>query len=117
MIRARMNRKDAIRKYKETPHPMGVYCVRNTETGKVFVGTSVNLPAVLNRERFQLEHGSHPNRALQSDWKRLGASAFELMALDALEPSDKSGNDPADDLRTLEAMWRETLAKSGELYN
>jgi hypothetical protein len=108
-----MNRKELIRKYKETPRPMGVYVVRNTATGKSFIGSSVDVPARLNRLRTQLQSGLHPNRELQDDWKRLGADGFALETLDTLEPSDQPGNDPGEDLRVLEAMWREKL---GELY-
>ncbi len=111
-----MDRKAAIRKYKETPTPMGVFCIRNATTGTVFVGSSVNIPAMFNRLRFQLEHGSHPSRQLQSDWNELGAAAFTFETLDTLEPLEEPGNDPSDDLKTLEAMWRETLARSGSLY-
>ncbi len=111
-----MNRKEQIRKYKETPRPMGVFCIRNVAAGRAFVGSSVDVPSMLNRQRFQLEHGSHSNRQLQSDWKTFGADAFRFETLDLLEPSKEPGSDPADDLRTLEAMWRETISTSGELY-
>lgn len=108
-----MDRKELIRKYKETPRPMGVYAVRNTATGKSFIGSSIDAPSRLNRMRTQLQSGLHPNRVLQDDWKRLGADAFELVVLDTLEPSDQPGYDPAEDLRVLEAMWRE---KVGDVY-
>ena len=108
-----VNRKELIRKYKETPRPMGVYVVRNIATGKSFIGSSVDVPSRLNRLRTQLQSGLHPNRELQDDWKRLGADAFALETLDTLEPSDQPGNDPDEDLRVLEAMWRE---KVGEQY-
>jgi hypothetical protein len=75
-VEERMDRKELIRQYKETPRPMGVFRVHNTVADRSFVGTSRDLPSMLNRQRFQLEHGSHPNRELQEDWDRLGAAAF-----------------------------------------
>ena len=111
-----MNREDQIRKYKDTRRPMGVFRVRNTVSRKAFVGTSVDLPAMLNRPRFQLEHGSHPNRRLQNDWNDLGPEAFTFETLDTLKPSQQPGYDPSEDLRTLEALWRDTLWKTCELY-
>ena len=108
-----MDRKAAIRKYKETPPPIGVVCVRNTTGAKVLVERSVNAPAMLNRMRFQLEHGSHPNRSLQADWNELGEAAFTFEVLDTLEPSKEPACDPADDLKTLESMWREKLLRQG----
>lgn len=107
-----MDRKARIREYKETPRPAGVFRVRNTASGKSFVGSSVDLPAMLNRQRFQLEMGSHPNRQLQADWKAAGPGAFVFEILDTLEPRDEPDYDPVADLRALEELWREKLARS-----
>ena len=113
-----MDRKEAIRAYKEARRPMGVFQVRNTVTGKVYVGTSVDLPSILNRHRAQLRLAAHADRALQADWNALGESAFGFDVLDTLEAPDEPGYDPADDLRTLEDLWRGKLAASGtEVYN
>jgi group I intron endonuclease len=104
-----MDKKALIREYKETQRPMGVYQVRNTVNGKLLIGTSVDLPSILNRERAQLRLGGHRNRALQQDWNEHGAEAFEFEILDTLPPSDKPGYKPADDLKELEALWLEKL--------
>lgn len=110
-----MNRKALSRAYKETRRPMGVYQVRNTRDGRVLVGRSVDLPAILNRERTQLQFGGHRNRELQRDWNELGPDAFAFEVLDTLEvPDGPPGYDPADDLRMLEALWLEKLEPFGE---
>jgi hypothetical protein len=78
-----------------------------------FLGTSVDVPAMLNRQRFQLDAGSHPNPALQRDWKQLGAAAFVFETLDLLTPpEDDPAYTPHGDLKTLEAMWRERLLET-----
>jgi hypothetical protein len=59
-----LDRRDLIRKYKETPRPADIYRVRNTINGRSVVGASLNLPGMFNRIRFQLEHGSHPDGEL-----------------------------------------------------
>ena len=46
-----MDRKALVREYKEQAQEMGVYRVHNTANGKSLVGSSVNLPAILNRHR------------------------------------------------------------------
>ena len=79
-------RKARIREYKETPLPAGIFCVRNTTTGKMLVGSSPNLPGMLNRQRFQLESGMHPDKELQKDWNELRPDAFAFEELDRLEP-------------------------------
>jgi hypothetical protein len=109
-----MNRKALIREYKERPRSMGVYQVRNRVDGRVLVGASVDLPAILNRNRAALRLHSHTNRALQNDWNTLGPDAFAFEVLDTLELPDDRGYDPSDDLRTLEALWMEKLSPFGE---
>ncbi|MFN8177786.1 MAG: GIY-YIG nuclease family protein [bacterium] len=109
-----IDRKARTREYKETPRPAGLYRVRNTATGKSLLGTSTDLPGMLNRQRFQLEHGSHPDRELQSDWNEQGPAAFSFEVLDRLDPKDEPAYDPAEDLRALKEMWLEKLTASGE---
>lgn len=105
-----MDRKEAIRAYKEGWRPMGVYRVRNTVTGKSLVATSTDIPSMFNRHRAQLRFGSHPDRGLQRDWNELGAGAFAFEILDTLSPPEEPGYDPAEDLRILEELWIAKLA-------
>jgi hypothetical protein len=109
-----MDRKAVIREYKQRRRPMGVFQVRNLATGKVFVGISPDLPAMLNRQRAQLRLGMHPNRALQADWNAQGPEAFAFEILDTLSHADRPDADPATDLRLLEHMWLDKLAPYGE---
>ena len=109
-----IDRKARIREYKETPRPAGVYRVRNIAIGKSQVGASVNLPGTLNRLRFQLKGGLHPDAELQRDWNRLGADAFEFEVLDQLSPKKEPDYDPIEDLGVLTEMWIEKLTASGE---
>jgi hypothetical protein len=110
-----MNRKALIRAYKETRRPMGVYRIHNTRDDRSLVGRSVDLPAILNRERVALRFGNHPNAALQRDWSTHGPEAFVFEVLDTLEPPDEPPDyDPTDDLRVLEEMWVDRLQVIGE---
>jgi group I intron endonuclease len=89
---------------------MGVYGIRNKVNGKSFIGTSVDLPSILNRELAALRLGKHSRSELQKDWNELGPEAFEFEILDTLTPPDTPDYKPADDLRVLEAMWLEKLS-------
>jgi hypothetical protein len=109
-----MDRKALKREYKESRRPMGVYRVRNTVIDKSLVGSSTDLPSMLNRHRAQLRMGVHANRALQSDWNDLGPDAFGFEVLDVLPPSDELVYDPTNDLRTLEELWLERLSPDGD---
>lgn len=111
-----MDRKELIRQYKETARPTGVFRVRNVRAAKSFVGTSADLPSMLNRQRFQLEHGSHRDRELQKDWNEAGPEAFTFEVLDELKPREDPAWDPSADLTVLLAMWLETLRAAGESF-
>jgi hypothetical protein len=108
-----VDRKARIREYKESFRPMGVFLVRNRESGRVLLGATADLPAMLNRQRFQLESGGHPDKELQRDWNELGADAFDFEVADTLEPPEEPGYDPAEDLKVLERMWAEKLEQAG----
>jgi len=109
-----MDRKALIRQYKETRKTAGVFRVRNLTSEKALVGSSADVPSMLNRERAQLRTGTHMNRALQSDWTTLGADAFAFEILDTLTPpADRPDWDPTEDLRLLEEMWLDKLQPFG----
>lgn len=103
-------RKELKRQYKDTPRPMGTYRILNTANGKAFVGSSVDLPSMLNRERSMLRLGAHRNRGLSEDWKTFGSDAFTFEILETLEPLDTPGYDPREDLDELLAIWLERLS-------
>ncbi|MBI5896618.1 MAG: GIY-YIG nuclease family protein [Desulfobacterales bacterium] len=83
--------------------------MRNAVNGRSLVGSSPDLPGMLNRIRFQLNHGSHPESELQNDWREFGEDAFIFETLDPLEPSSDSAYDPSEDLRVLLRMWIEKM--------
>jgi hypothetical protein len=109
-----MDRKAKLREYKDRRPTMGVFQVRNTTNGRVLIGASTDVPAMLNRQRAQLRLGAHPNRELQADWRALGADAFAFEVLDTLAPPDTPGYDPRADLEVLESMWLERVAPYGD---
>ena len=109
-----IDRKARIREYKGTPQPAGVYRVRNRVRGRSSVGSSVNLPGMLNRQRFQLQSGLHKDQELQRDWNELGPDAFEFEVLDVLKPKEGSDYDPTEDLAVLLEMWTERITASGD---
>jgi hypothetical protein len=109
-----VDRKQLTRDYKATPRPMGVYRVRNAPRQKSLIGLSTDLPSMLNRIRFQLESGLHPDKTLQEDWNELGPAGFSFEILDQLKPKDDPTHDPREDLSVLKESWVERLVASGE---
>ena len=102
-------RRELIRAYREIPKAMGVFRVHCPRAGCGLIGSSRDLRSMPNRQRAQLELGSHPDRVLQEAWDTLGAEAFVFEVLDTLAPRDSPGYDPADDLAELARMWQERL--------
>lgn len=100
----RQRRKEWIELYKQARRTAGVYCIRNTVTGRVLLGSSVNLHGPFNRHRTELRLGSHRCPELQADWNRLGEDAFAFEVLDAV-PAELAGLERDEALRQLEKKW------------
>jgi hypothetical protein len=109
-----MDRKALVREYKESRRPVGIFRVRNRLNDKSFVGKSVDLPSMLNRQQAQLQMGGHMNKALQKDWNEFGAEAFEFEVLDTLTVPEQGNYDPAADLLALEELWLDKLKPFGD---
>lgn len=105
-----IDRKAAIRQYKETPRPMGVAVLRNARNDKVFVLAGRDISSLINRNRAQLRLKAHPNRVLQEEWSAMGEECFTFEVVDTLTPpADTPAYDPTEDLKALEALWMEKL--------
>lgn len=113
-----MDKKQLIKDYKRTIQPMGVYQIKNLASGKIFIGSSKNIPGKLNGQKFQLNLGSHPDQDLQKDFTEIGESNFLFEALDYLEPKEDSNYNYTEDLEVLKEMWIEKLnTKKPNGYN
>ncbi|MCB0521773.1 MAG: GIY-YIG nuclease family protein [Lewinellaceae bacterium] len=108
------SKKDLKAAYKEMKPRMGVFQIRNTANGKIFVGSNTNLDAIWNRHRFALNFGSHTNAALQADWKTYGENFFEFEILAEVKHKDDPAFDYRKELKMLEALFLEELKPFGE---
>ena len=93
---------------------MGLYQIKHNVNGKVLIGSSKNLPAILNRFRAQLKIRSCRNIAPQDEWKQFGPEVFEFKELEVLKPLDAPTCDPTEDLHFLEEFWMEKLDPRGD---
>lgn len=108
-------RKKQLKKaYKDNPPAMGIFLIRNTVNDKVFLGVGQDIRGTINRHKFQLKEGRHPNRSLQSDWNRLGAQKFAFEILDQISHSDRRGSTDDDELNFFEKLWLEKLQPFGK---
>ena len=107
-------RQDIKREYKERQKPAGVFQVKNTVNGKVFLGSSLNLEGPLNGHKFMLTIGQHRNRALQKEWNEYGPDKFVFEILETVKVKDDPDFNLADELTLLEQIWLEKLQPFGE---
>lgn len=109
-----MNRKQELKQmYKEAKTEAGVYQIRNTVNGKVWIDGTINLKT-MNGKQFMLKHGSHPSKALQKEWNEYGEEAFAFEVLEVLEQKSDPYFDAADALEKLEEKWLNKLQPYGE---
>ena len=108
------SRQELKRDYQERVKPAGVFQVKNTITGKLLLGSTLNLDGALNGHRFSLTIGSHRNTALQHDWNSYGQDAFVFEVLEEVKLSDEPYFNLSDELTLLEQIWIEQLQPFGE---
>jgi hypothetical protein len=100
--------------YKQKQFRLGVFQVRNTLNGKIFVGSSVNLDAIWNRISAELKLGGHRNKMLQEEWQEFGAGHFVYEIISELQQKEEGNVDYAEEVKKLEAMFIEELQPFAE---
>jgi len=60
----------------------GVYRIKNTGNGKIYIGSSVNCKKRIGQHKSALRNGRHHSRYLQREWNKSGEDAF---AFDVVE--------------------------------
>lgn len=106
-------KKELIKQYKEIKIEAGVYQIRNTVNGKIFIIATPNLKTI-NGRLMELRGGSYSNKALQQEWNEYGESAFAFEVLEVLEEPEEGFFDKKDELKKLEKKWLQKLQPFGE---
>jgi hypothetical protein len=96
-----VDRKQIIRDYKARKTPRGIYAVRSA-SGKVWVGSSMNLDGAKNALWFFLTNGNYKDNALQAEWNTLGEQAFAFEIVEKL-------SDEVSDLRVRDVLDQRRL--------
>lgn len=104
--------RDAARQH---PPDAGVYAIRHAVTGRVVVASAVNLGGARNRFDFAVSTGALGalDGQLEGDIRAHGVEGlvFEVLETVTVEPGTPDADLRAD-LATLEALWREQLARA-----
>jgi predicted transcriptional regulator len=107
-------KQDIKREYKERKIPAGIFQVRNSENGKVLLGSSLNLEGPLNSHKFMLKIGRHRNETLQKEWNEYGQDKFIFEILEIVKVKEDPNFNLSDELTLLEQIWLEKLQPFGE---
>jgi hypothetical protein len=109
-----LKNKELKQAYKQSVLPMGVFQIRCANNEKILLVTGRNLPGLMNRHRFQLQHGGHPNKQLQEDWQRFGEHNFSFEVVEELIPPSNPHFDVKRELDAMEDLWLAELKPFGE---
>ena len=116
----KLQKKQLAKEYVQTHRQMGVYEIKNNATGKVLIGSSLDLDKIFNRYQFTLNFGVHTNKELQQDWKQFGEGSFSFRILETVKPQEEflqSGDDLnkyKQEVEQLEQLWLDEIQPYGE---
>jgi hypothetical protein len=108
-----MDRSELKRMAKEIKTEAGIFQIRNTRNGKLFVEMTRNLKTI-NGQLFSLQTGGHPVKQLQQEYDEMGAEAFVVEVLELLEKPETGYFDERDALKKLKQRWLDQLQPYGE---
>src|SRR3954470_25027039 len=106
----KLSRRQAVRDFRERKTARGVFALRCTATGQVWVSASRNLDQQPNSIWFGLRSGGFGNAAAQAAWREHGEAAFAFEVLEAFDDEDLSPIGRADLAKARAGHWREALA-------
>lgn len=71
------------------PKLAGIYAIRHMATGRVYVGSSLNIQQRVTKHRCLLRVKNHPSPSLQAAWIKYGEEAFVFEVMEIVDnPSD-----------------------------
>lgn len=65
---------------------IGIYQIKNTVNGSIYIGSAVNFKARFSHHLGRLRNLKHKNQHLQNAWNKYGEKAFEFIVLLICEP-------------------------------
>jgi group I intron endonuclease len=73
---------------REIPNSPGVYQIKCTSNGKIYIGSAVDLHNRCEQHRRSLRRGDHGNAHLQAAWNMYGEENFEFTVMEFTQRSD-----------------------------
>ena len=107
-------KKELKEEYHLIKPTIGVFQIRNTVNGKIYVEGSVNLDKIWNRHRVELNFGGHRNVFLQKDWNEFGEANFKYEILSEIKQEESQNIDYTREAKQLAKMFIEELKPFGD---
>lgn len=67
---------------------IGIYCIKNINNGKVYIGQSCNIENRWKKHKSELNRNVHNNKHLQNAWNMYGADSFEFSVLEECKENE-----------------------------
>ncbi len=109
-----IDKQEIKRAYKEQKAQIGIYKIENKVTGKIFIGSSLNIQARFNRHKMSLSTGIEEIKELLNDYRKYGEENFIFSVVDLIKQDDKEIRDYKKELKELEQMYLEELKPYGD---
>ena len=100
-----IDKKQLKEDFKNYVPDKGIFAIKNIKSGRVFLGSSLNMHDILKKHKFVLDTGTHRNFKLQEEYTTLGSENFTFEVLEKLIIKDDIGYNYEEDLQILEMLW------------
>ena len=107
-------KKELKEEYNSLKPRVGVFQIRNTVNGKIYIEASVNLDKIWNRHRVELDFGGHRNALLQKEWNEFGGANFKFEILSEIKQEENANIDYSKEAKQLAKMFIEELQPFGD---
>lgn len=87
----------------------GIYCIRNSINGKLYIGSAVNFRLRWKGHRSLLNRNTHHGVFLQNAWNKYGSESFEFFIIEYVEDKNM--------LIEREQYWLDLFTVECEIYN
>lgn len=95
----------------------GIYLIKNTQTGKLYIGESKHIYTRWLQHKEQLANGAHYNKPLQNDYDIYGESSFEYILYQEVRENTGDKTILKAKLLILEHCYLNYFKKHCDVYN
>lgn len=101
-------RKELKNAYKNRLAVGGVFCIRCSGSGRVWIKSTKDMQGQINKFRFAVANNACPEPGMRDDWIRYGIDSFSFHIMEELEKKEtQTDAEFAADIATLHELWIE----------